>query len=108
MVMRSGRVSLRGIVVASAIVTGFVTEWGGRALAGSDYSSNTYAGDVNSLALPAGTFIALEYLGYRQGDEYITTNNNIYAKLTGGQHVIPSTLDLYSSVTRFAYFTKFM
>ena len=106
--MRSGRVSLRVAVVASAIVMGCLTGWGGRAFAGSDNRSNTYAGDVTSLALPAGTFIVLEYFGYRQGDEYITTNNNIFAKLTGGQHVIPSTLDLYSSVTRVAYFTKLM
>jgi hypothetical protein len=76
--MRSGGVSLRSIVVASAIVTGCLTGWGGRAFAGSDNSSDTYAGDVNSLGLPAGTFIVLEYLGYRQGDEYVTTNNNIF------------------------------
>jgi hypothetical protein len=42
--MRSGRVSLRGIVVASAIVAGCLTGWGGRAFAGSDNSSDTYAG----------------------------------------------------------------
>jgi len=104
--MRSDRMSLKAVAIASVIVTGCLTGWGRSAFAGSDNSSNTYAGDVTALALPTGTFIALEYLGYRHGDEYVTTNNNIFAKLTGGQHNIPSTLELYSSITRLSYFTK--
>jgi hypothetical protein len=106
--MRSSRAWTWRIAATSAMLAGCFLGGGGAALAGSDNSSDTYAGDVNSLALPPGTFIALEYLGYRQGDEYITSNNNIFAKLTGGQHVIPSTLDLYSSITRFAYFTSLL
>jgi hypothetical protein len=76
------------------------------ALAGSDNSSDTYAADINGLVLPPGTFLAIEYLGYRHGDSYVTTPNNIFAKTLGGGKEIDGSFELFSSITRFSYFTR--
>ncbi len=77
------------------------------AWAGSDNSSNTYAGDANGIALPTGTFLAIQYLGVRESDTYVTTNDNIFAKLGAGKE-IKSDFELFSSITRFVYFTTFL
>jgi hypothetical protein len=103
------RISVRGgkaIVACAAVVSAIL--WQGQARAGSDNSNNAWAGDVTLFAVPPGTLIALEYLGYRHGDEYITTKNNIFATLTGGKHTIPSTVDIYASISRLAYITNLM
>jgi hypothetical protein len=79
----------------------------GAAYAGSDNSSDTWAGDVNGLALPAGTFIALDYTGWRHSDAYITgAQNDIIRTLTGGKHDVPSTGELVTDIARVVYFTS--
>jgi len=77
------------------------------AYAGSDNSSDTWAGDVNAIALPAGTFIALDYTGYRHSDAYITGGpSDIVSKLTGGKHDVPSTGEVFTDITRLVYFSS--
>ena len=99
---RGGRL----VLVGAAIIGSFL--WQGQAYAGSDNSNDAWAGDVTLFALPPGTVIASEYLGYRQGDEYITTKNNVFATLTGGQHIIPSTVEIYTSISRLTYITSLL
>jgi outer membrane putative beta-barrel porin/alpha-amylase len=103
------RVSVRGgkaVVACAAVVSAIV--WQGQARAGSDNSNDAWAGDVTLFALPPGTLIASEYLGYRHGDEYITSKNNVFATLSGGLHTIPSTVDIYTSISRLTYITNLM
>jgi len=82
--------------------------WQGQAYAGSDNSNDAWAGDVTFFAVPPGTLIASEYLGCRQGDEYVTTHDNVFAKLTGGLHTIPSTAEIFTSITRLTYITSLL
>jgi hypothetical protein len=102
--VRSGT-RLRQIALAGAVVVSSAG-WQVSAFAGSDHSSDTYAGDVNALVLPPGTVVATQYLGYRQGDQYNTSNANIFSKLTGGVHEIPSSVELFTSTSRLSYFTQ--
>jgi hypothetical protein len=79
----------------------------GAAYAGSDNSSDTWAGDVNGLALPSGTFIAIDYTGWRHSDQYFTGGgNNIISTLTGGAKQLPSTGEVFTDIARFVYFTE--
>jgi hypothetical protein len=95
--------------LAGAVMFGCIAGWHGAALAGSDNSNDAWAGDIGLLALPPGSVVATEYLGYRHGNEYIPGSaDNVFAKLTGSQKSIPSTADLYTSVTRFSYVTRFL
>jgi hypothetical protein len=96
---------LRKIALVGAVVAGSVC-WQVTAFAGSDNSSDSYAGDVNALVLPPGTVVATQYLGYRQGDQYSASNANIFSKLTGGVHEIPSSVELFTSTSRLSYFTQ--
>ena len=102
--MTKGCRRLGKVVLAGALM--FVAGWHGSAFAGSDNSNDAWAGDVGLLALPPGTVVATEYLGYRHGDEYITSKDNIFAKLTGGARSIPSTVDVYTSISRLSYITR--
>ncbi len=97
---------LRRWGVGALACTGMLLGSMASALAGSDNSSNTYAGDVNGLALPTGTFLAIDYLGYRHGDFYVTSNSNIFSKLSGGQREINSNVELFTNITRFSYFSQ--
>jgi hypothetical protein len=85
------------------------------AFAGSDNSSDTYAGDVNGLALPAGTFLVINYTGYRHSDEYATSANNIFSNKTvnqlfgkpfAGAQEINSTGEIVTDILRFSYFAR--
>ena len=91
-----------------AAVAGSIIGCASTAFAGSDNSSDTYAGDVNGIALPAGTFLAIEYLGWRDSNTYVTTGNNIFTKtgVSGGKKDVDGNLDLLTSITRFSYFTR--
>jgi hypothetical protein len=93
-------------IAAGAALLGSMAGWQGSAFAGSDNSSDTYAGDYQGMALPTGTFLAIDYAGFRQSDQYITTPNNIFSTLTGGQHTIPSTGVLYTDIVRLSYFAS--
>jgi hypothetical protein len=91
-----------GAIAAAAMVAGLQAP----AYAGSDNSSDTWAGDVNGLALPTGTFIAIDYSGYRHSDEYVANKGNIFNTLTGGQKNIASTGEIFTDITRFVYFSE--
>ncbi len=88
-----------------AALAGSVIGFSDSAFAVSDNSSDTYAGDVNGIALPSGTFLAIQYLGWRDSDTYVTSKNNIFAKEIGGKN-IDGDLTLFTSITRFSYFTR--
>lgn len=93
-------------LAAAAITAGSVVGLQTSAFAGSDNSSDTWAGDIPAIQLPEGTFLAIDYTGYRHSSDYITTPNNIFAKLTGGVKDIPSTGELFTDITRFTYFSS--
>ena len=88
-----------------ATVLGAMLALSGPASAGSDNSSNTYAGDANGIVIPTGTLLAIQYFGVRESDTYVTTNDNIFAKLGAGKE-IDSEFELFTSITRFVYFTS--
>jgi hypothetical protein len=93
--------------LAGAAMIGCIAGWQGTALAGSDNSNDAWAGDIGLLLLPAGSVVATEYLGYRHGDEYITSKDNVFLKLSGFTKTsFPSTVDLYTSTTRLSYVTR--
>lgn len=100
---RLSRVTLLG-----AVIVGSISMWQGPARAGSDNSNDTYAGDVTLFSLPPGTLIASEYVGFRHGDTYVTSDKNIFGKLTGGQKEIPSTVDVHTSISRLTYLTSLL
>lgn len=104
--MRSTLSSLWRAGLAGAALFGAAICIEGPARAASINTTDTYAGDVNAIALPEGTFIYLQYFGYQHSDEYITSPGNIFAKL-GNSHQIPSNLEVFTGITRFAYFTSF-
>jgi hypothetical protein len=93
-------------VLAGVVMLGLLGGWHGPAVAGSDHSTDAYGGDVTLFALPPGTLVVTEYLGYRQSEEYDTTANNIYAKLTGGKTSIRSAAQVNTAITRLTYLTK--
>jgi hypothetical protein len=75
------------------------------AFAGSVSSADPYAGDVNALALPEGTFIVLDYNRYIHADDFVNTSNSFLTKL-GNQRELPSNFEAYLGITRFVYFTS--
>lgn len=94
-------------VAIGAVLAGSLIAQQGSAYAGSDHGSDYYSGDVNGIALPAGTFLAIEYLGFRDSDTFVTTKNNFLSKtLFPGEKNIDSDFKLFTSITRFAYFTE--
>jgi hypothetical protein len=92
--------ALRAVACGASLLAGL-----GAAYAGSDNSSNTWAGDVNGIALPPGTFIAIDYTGYRHSDTYVTSPGNIFSKL-GLPHQTPSTGEVWTDIARLVYFTQ--
>ena len=94
----------RGVVAGAALLLG-AAGWQTSAVAGSDNSSNTYAGDYAALGLPAGTFLVIDYVGYRHGDAFIQNDNNFFGKI-GQPHFIPSDVSLFTDITRLVYFTS--
>src|SRR5262249_28293728 len=75
------------------------------AYAGSVSSTDTYAGDINGIALPEGTFIFLDYNRYIHADNFANNSNSLFAKL-GATRDLPSNLEAYLGITRIVYFTK--
>jgi hypothetical protein len=64
------------------------------AVAGSVSSSDTYAGDVSVIAVPEGTFLAVNYTGFRNGNQFIDPNGN---------RVSNSNIDIFTNIIRFDY-----
>jgi hypothetical protein len=66
----------------------------GSATAGSDNSTDTWAGDYAASSLPAGTFGVLQYLGYFRGDAFIDS---------AGRNLPNSRANIFEEFTRFTY-----
>jgi hypothetical protein len=89
---RSTLKSLRA-AAAAAVLGVFAAS---SAFGGSVSSSDTWAPDYTGLALPAGTLLVIDYVGYSGNNDFIDTNGN---KLGG--HA-----DIWSNVARVSYFTR--
>jgi hypothetical protein len=71
--------------------------WHAPAIAGSDNSNDTYAGDYTGGSLPKGTFVALQYLGYFRADAFVDTT---------GRELPNSHANIWEEFTRFAYISE--
>lgn len=90
--------SWRGLMAAGAIsCLGALGGWQAPALAGSDNSSDTYAGDYQGGSLPPGTFIVLQYAGIQHGDVFVDPR---------GHEVPNSHGTVLEEFTRFTYFSR--
>ena len=76
------------------MLLGSIVGWHASASAGSDHSSDTYAGDYTGGSLPPGTFIALQYLGYARANAFIDT---------AGHNLPNSHANIFEEFTRFVY-----
>ena len=92
-VMRRKRWGVGGLTGA-AVLLGSIVGGYEPALAGSDNSTDTYAGDYAGGSFPAGTFFALQYLGYFRGDPFIDS---------AGRTLPNSHANIFEEFTRFAY-----
>jgi hypothetical protein len=91
--------ALRAAALSASLLGGLTA-----AYAGSDNSSDTWAGDVNGIALPTGTFLAFDYTAYVHGDKFIANNNNFLLKV-GFPKVSPADFSLLVDAARFTYFS---
>ncbi|MGA7326092.1 MAG: hypothetical protein WBX25_16805 [Rhodomicrobium sp.] len=73
--------------------------------AGTIWDTETYAGDVNALALPEGTFIVLDYNSYRHADAFINTGDTFLTRL-GNPRDLPADVGAYVGITRIVYFAS--
>jgi hypothetical protein len=87
---------MKSLTVA-CLLAGSMLGWQAPAFAGSDHSSDTYAGDYAGGSLPTGTFIFLQYAGFSHSTDFVDTAGNS----TPGSHA-----DIYEEFTRFAYFAN--
>jgi hypothetical protein len=92
-VMRSGRWSA-GALTWTILLFGSMVGWHAPAIAGSDNSSDTYAGDYTGGSLPPGTFIAFQYLGYFHSTAFIDST---------GAELPNSHANVLEEFTRFVY-----
>jgi hypothetical protein len=84
-------------LAAACMLIGSIVSWQAPAFAGSDNSSDTYAGDYGAGSLPTGTFLALQYAGFSRANSFIDT--------TG--HELPNShASILEEFTRFAYFAS--
>jgi hypothetical protein len=84
----------RNVWTRAAILLGTVVGLWAPANAGSDHNTDTYAGDYTAGSLPAGTFVALQYLGYGHADAFIDP---------AGRNLPISNANIFEEITRFAY-----
>jgi hypothetical protein len=84
-------------LTAACLLVGSIFGWQAPAIAGSDNSSDTYAGDYTGGSLPTGTFIALQYAGFAHSNAFVDTSGN---------QVPNSHANVWEEFTRFAYFTQ--
>jgi hypothetical protein len=91
--------ALRAAALGASLLGGFTA-----AYAGSDNSSDTWAGDVNGIALPTGTFIAIDYAGWRHGADWDPNKNNILPKLGLPKGSADTTA--FTDITRLVYFSS--
>ena len=93
--MRFKRWGKAALMVAAALF--ILIRWDAPAIAGSDNSSDTYAGDYTGGSLPTGTFIALQYLGYSHANAFIDPT---------GRELPNSHANILEEFTRFVYFSQ--
>jgi hypothetical protein len=86
----------RALGVGAALL-GCAAGWQTPALAGSDKSADTYAGDYAS-GIPEGTFIVFNYLGAQHSDAFIGP--------VGPKSQPGSGANLFTDITRFTYVSK--
>jgi hypothetical protein len=84
-------------LTAACLLVGSIFSWQAPAIAGSDNSSDTYAGDYQGGSLPTGTFIALQYAGFAHSNAFVDT---------AGNQVPNSHANVWEEFTRFSYFTQ--
>jgi len=84
-------------LTAACMLAGSIVGWHAPAIAGSDNSSDTYAGDYQGGSLPTGTFIALQYAGFAHSNGFFDTSGN---------QLPNSHANIWEEFTRFAYFTQ--
>jgi hypothetical protein len=92
------------LLAAGAVFAASIAGVQSPAFAGSDASSDTYAGDYGALALPAGTLLVLDYVGFQNATGYNQNANNILGKFGYPVHSSAS-VTLYTDITRLTYFT---
>ncbi len=80
-----------------AVLFGSIVGWHAPAIAGSDNSSDTYAGDYQGGSLPIGTFLFLQYAGYSHADAFVTS---------AGSALPNSRANIFEEFTRVAYFAQ--
>jgi hypothetical protein len=80
---------------AAWLLAGSMMGWQAPALAGSDNSSDAYAGDYQGGSLPTGTFLALQYLGFSHSDTLVSPT---------GTQVPNGKADVLEEYQRFVYF----
>src|SRR5262249_28585068 len=81
----------------ATILFGSIVGWQAPAIAGSDNSSDTYAGDYQGGSLPPGTFLFLQYMGYSHSDALISP---------AGVTIPNSHAKTWEEYQRFVYFTQ--
>jgi len=84
-------------LTAGTALFGSAVGWPAPAIAGSDNSSDTYAGDYQSGSLPIGTFIFLQYAGYSHADSFVTSAGTVLPN---------SHANIFEEFTRVAYFAQ--
>jgi hypothetical protein len=100
------------VLLASAALIGATICPKSSVFAGSDKSEDTYAGDVNAIALPEGTFIFLQYFKYIHGDSFINTPDSLLTKiptafgLPQNPRQLPANIEIFQGITRVAYFSS--
>jgi hypothetical protein len=84
-------------LMAACMLVGGIAGWQAPAVAGSDNSSDTYAGDYAAGSLPTGTFIALQYAGFGHSNSFVDST---------GRGLPNSHANIFEEFTRFAYFSQ--
>jgi hypothetical protein len=84
-------------LTAACLVVGSIVSWQAPAIAGSDNSSDTYAGDYSAGSLPPGTFLVLQYAGFAHSNAFVDTTGNQLPNSHG---------NTFEEFTRFSYFTQ--
>jgi len=84
-------------LTAACMLAGSLVGWHAPAIAGSDNSSDTYAGDYQGGSLPIGTFLAIQYAGFAHSNGFFDN---------GGNKVPNSHANIWEEFSRVAYFTQ--
>jgi hypothetical protein len=84
-------------LTAACVLAGSLVGWHAPAIAGSDASSDTYAGDYQGGSLPTGTFLAIQYAGFAHSNGFFDTAGNKLPNSHG---------TLWEEFSRFAYFAQ--